>query len=80
MFLVALGVEPHLRRWNVLADIRRFIPARSGQDLEAGFALLHEEGSPATPSRKKPTPHGELHFQKSTLPTIPYLMTSVDHC
>ncbi|KAJ8124420.1 hypothetical protein O1611_g9220 [Lasiodiplodia mahajangana] len=42
-----------------------FIPSRSGQDLQASFSLLHDEGSPASPSRKKPTPHGELHFQKT---------------
>lgn len=48
--------------------MNRFIPSRSGQDLQASFSLLHEDGSPATPSRqKKRTPHGELHFQKSEL-------------
>lgn len=54
-----------LLRWLAPADIRRFIPSRSGQDLQASFSLLHEEGSPAGPSRRRPTPHGELHFQKS---------------
>ncbi len=44
----------------------RFIPNREGQDLQASFSLLHDEGSPATPTKaKKRTPHGELHFQKS---------------
>lgn len=44
----------------------RFIPNREGQDLQASFSLLHDEGSPATPSKqKKRTPHGELHFQRS---------------
>jgi len=48
------------------ADSHRFIPNREGQDLQASFSLLHDEGSPATPSKqKKRTPHGELHFQKS---------------
>lgn len=48
------------------ADCLRFIPNREGQDLQASFSLLHDEGSPATPSKqKKRTPHGELHFQKS---------------
>lgn len=43
-----------------------FIPTRSGQDLQASFSLLHEDASPATPSKqKKRTPQGELHFQKS---------------
>lgn len=45
----------------------RFIPNRSGQDFPASFSLLHEDGSPATPSKSaKRTPHNELHFQKST--------------
>jgi hypothetical protein len=47
-------------------DFIRFIPNREGQDLQASFSLLHDDGSPATPSKqKKRTPHGELHFQKS---------------
>jgi len=54
-----------------LSRIHRFIPARSGQDLQASFTLLHEDGSPATPSRqKKRPPQGELHFQKSK-PSLP---------
>jgi hypothetical protein len=44
----------------------RFIPNREGQDLQATYSLLHEEGCPSTPSRaKRRAPHGELHFQKS---------------
>lgn len=44
----------------------RFIPNRDGQDLHASYSLLHDDGSPATPSRsKKKTPHGELHFQRT---------------
>jgi hypothetical protein len=43
----------------------RFIPNRAGQDLQASFNLLHDDGSPATPSKSKRTPHNELHFQKS---------------
>jgi cell division cycle 20-like protein 1 (cofactor of APC complex) len=51
---------------NKILTCLRFIPTRSGQDLQASFSLLHEDGSPATPSKqKKRTPHGELHFQKS---------------
>ncbi|PNY29737.1 Fizzy-like protein [Tolypocladium capitatum] len=58
------GASPHRKRQRINGD--RFIPSRSGQDLQASFSLLHEDGSPATPSRqKKRTPHGELHFQKS---------------
>jgi hypothetical protein len=44
----------------------RFIPNREGQDLQASYSLLHDDGSPATPSRqKKRIPHTELHFQRS---------------
>ena len=44
----------------------RFIPNREGQDLHASYNLLHDDGSPATPSRsRKKTPHGELHFQRT---------------
>ncbi|KAI1395639.1 WD domain-containing protein [Hypoxylon fuscum] len=58
------GASPSRKRQRINGD--RFIPSRSGQDLQASFSLLHEEGSPATPSRqKKRTPHGELHFQKT---------------
>jgi hypothetical protein len=40
--------------------------------LQASFSLLHDDGSPATPSRtKKRTPHGEIHFQKSKSPLKP---------
>lgn len=49
---------------DVLID--RFIPNREGQDLQATYSLLHEDGCPSTPSKtKKRTPHSELHFQKS---------------
>ncbi|KHO00904.1 WD40 repeat-like-containing domain protein [Metarhizium album ARSEF 1941] len=58
------GSSPHRKRQRINGD--RFIPTRSGQDLQASFSLLHEDGSPATPSKqKKRTPHGELHFQKT---------------
>lgn len=58
------GASPSRKRQRVYGD--RFIPNREGQDLQASFSLLHDDGSPATPSKaKKRTPHGELHFQKS---------------
>lgn len=58
------GASPHRKRQRINGD--RFIPTRSGQDLQASFSLLHEDGSPATPSRqKKRTPHGEINFQKA---------------
>ncbi|KAK2612923.1 substrate-specific activator of APC-dependent proteolysis [Conoideocrella luteorostrata] len=60
----ALSVSPHRKRQRINGD--RFIPTRSGQDLQASFSLLHEDASPATPSKqKKRIPHGELHFQKT---------------
>ena len=44
----------------------RFIPNRTGQDFRAGFNLMHEEGSPATPSKSaRRTPNHELHYQRS---------------
>jgi len=47
-------------------SIARFIPNRDGQDFQATYSLLHEDGCPSTPSKtKKRTPHSELHFQKS---------------
>ncbi|KAI9738112.1 MAG: substrate-specific activator of APC-dependent proteolysis [Claussenomyces sp. TS43310] len=61
---VTPGGSPSRKRQRVYGD--RFIPNREGQDLQASFSLLHDDGSPATPSRtKKRTPHGELHFQKT---------------
>jgi cell division cycle 20-like protein 1 (cofactor of APC complex) len=52
-----------------MPPLYRFIPNREGQDLQASFSLLHEEGSPATPPKaKKRTPQGEIHFQKSKSP------------
>jgi len=44
----------------------RFVPTRSGQDLHASYNLLHEDGSPATPSHSnRKQPPSELHIQKS---------------
>ncbi|KAF2837845.1 WD40 repeat-like protein [Patellaria atrata CBS 101060] len=58
------GASPSRKRQRVYGD--RFIPNRSGQDLQASYSLLHDEGSPATPSRSaKRTPHNELHFQRT---------------
>lgn len=43
----------------------RFIPNRSGQDLQASYNLLHDDGSPATPSRGHKKIHStELNFQR----------------
>ncbi|CBF83655.1 hypothetical protein AN2965.2 [Aspergillus nidulans FGSC A4] len=58
------GTSPSRKRQRVYGD--RFIPNREGQDLQATYSLLHEDGCPSTPSKtKKRTPHSELHFQKT---------------
>lgn len=58
------GRSPSRKRQRVYGD--RFIPNREGQDLQASYSLLYDDGSPATPSRsRKKAPHGELHFQRT---------------
>ncbi|KAL2419362.1 Fizzy-related protein-like protein [Exophiala dermatitidis] len=58
------GRSPSRKRQRIYGD--RFIPNRDGQDLQASYSLLLDDGSPATPSRsKKKTPNGELHFQRT---------------
>ena len=53
------------------ANDPRFIPNREGQDLQATYSLLHEDGCPSTPSKsKRRIPHGELHFQKGMSPLL----------
>lgn len=44
----------------------RFIPTRTGQDLQASFSL-HEPGTPSSAARSKRPSHGELNFQRSEL-------------
>lgn len=57
--------SPQRKRQKTFAGDHRFIPNRSGQDLQASYSLLDEEGSPATPSRShKKAASTELHFQK----------------
>ncbi|KAJ6157445.1 hypothetical protein N7470_005037 [Penicillium chermesinum] len=56
--------SPVRKRPRLYGD--RFIPNREGQDLQATYSLLHEDGCPSTPSRsKRRAPHSELHFQKT---------------
>ncbi|KAI5288757.1 substrate-specific activator of APC-dependent proteolysis [Ascosphaera aggregata] len=57
------GTGSMRKRQRVYGD--RFIPNRDGQDLQASYSLLGEDGGPTTPSksRRRP-PRGELHFQK----------------
>ncbi|KKK14824.1 fizzy-related protein [Aspergillus ochraceoroseus] len=69
------GTSPSRKRQRVYGDRcvitsflhpRPFIPNREGQDLQATYSLLHEDGCPSTPSKsKKRTPHSELHFQRT---------------
>lgn len=54
--------SPSRKRQKVKAG-DRFIPNRAGQDLSASYNLLHEDGSPATPSKLRNAP-SDLHFQK----------------
>lgn len=57
------GASPSRKRQRIYGD--RFIPNRSGQDLQASYSLLHDDGSPATPSRSRHrVSNGELNFQK----------------
>lgn len=58
------GHSPQRKKQRVYGD--RFIPNRDGQDLQASYSLLYDEGSPATPSRsRKKIAHEELHYQKT---------------
>lgn len=57
--------SPQRKRQKTFAGDHRFIPNRSGQDLQASYSLLDDEGSPATPSRAhKKAASSEVHFQK----------------
>ena len=57
--------SPSRKRQKMQSGGDRFIPNRSGQDLQASYNLLHDNGSPATPSRHHKSVHStELNFQK----------------
>ncbi|KAK3114837.1 substrate-specific activator of APC-dependent proteolysis [Teratosphaeriaceae sp. CCFEE 6253] len=56
--------SPSRKRQKVQNASDRFIPNRAGQDLQASYSLLHDDGSPATPSRSHKRAPSELHFQK----------------
>lgn len=57
--------SPSRKRQKVQSGGDRFIPNRSGQDLQASYNLLHDDGSPATPSKSQKKVHSsELNFQK----------------
>ncbi|QIW97616.1 hypothetical protein AMS68_003134 [Peltaster fructicola] len=45
------SASPSRKRQKVFGADNRFIPNRSGQDLQASYNLLDDEGSPASPSR-----------------------------
>lgn len=46
------SASPTRKRQKVFGGDTRFIPNRSGQDLQASYSLLDDEGSPASPSRR----------------------------
>ncbi|KAF2484155.1 WD40-repeat-containing domain protein [Neohortaea acidophila] len=57
--------SPSRKRQKVHNGSDRFIPNRAGQDLQASYNLLHDDGSPATPSKgHKKGYSNELNFQK----------------
>ncbi len=57
--------SPSRKRQKMHGGGDRFIPNRSGQDLQASYNLLHDDGSPATPSKSLKKVHSsELNFQK----------------
>lgn len=57
--------SPSRKRQRVYTGDTRFIPNRSGQDLQASYSLLDDEGSPASPSRAhKKVSSNELQLQK----------------
>ncbi|KAL2281465.1 hypothetical protein FJTKL_11625 [Diaporthe vaccinii] len=55
------GGSPSRKRQRINGD--RFIPTRTGQDLQASYSL-HEPGPPTAARPKRPS-HGELNFQKT---------------
>lgn len=57
------AASPSRKRQKLQAG-DRFIPNRAGQDLSASYNLLHDDGSPATPSRLNKRAPSDLHFQK----------------
>ncbi|KAF2721861.1 WD40 repeat-like protein [Polychaeton citri CBS 116435] len=59
------GGSPSRKRQKMQQSDDRFIPNRSGQDLPASYNLLHEDGSPATPSKgHRKGASIETHLQK----------------
>ncbi|KAK4547103.1 hypothetical protein LTR36_001324 [Oleoguttula mirabilis] len=56
--------SPSRKRQKVQGGGDRFIPNRSGQDLQASYSLLHDDGSPATPSKSHRKVPSDIHFQK----------------
>ena len=56
--------SPSRKRQKMQVGGDRYIPNRSGQDLQASYSLMFEDGSPATPSRSHKKPPSDIHFQK----------------
>lgn len=59
----AAAPSPSRKRQRLYND--RFIPNREGVDLQAGFSLLHAEGSPAQSKGKRRQGVGERDYQRS---------------
>lgn len=57
------GASPSRKRPKIYGD--RFIPTREGRDYSSGLHLLHDDASPATPSKsKKRAPNNDINFQR----------------
>jgi cell division cycle 20-like protein 1, cofactor of APC complex len=56
--------SPSRKRLKMQSGGDRFIPNRGGQDLQASYSLLHDDGSPATPSKSHRRAPSDVHFQK----------------
>ena len=57
------GASPSRKRPRIYGD--RFIPTREGRDYNSGLHLLHDDASPATPSKtKKRAPNNDINFQR----------------
>ena len=57
------GASPSRKRPRIYGD--RFIPTREGRDYSSALHLIHDDASPATPSKsKKRAPNNDINFQR----------------
>jgi cell division cycle 20-like protein 1 (cofactor of APC complex) len=59
-----------------MSSFDRFIPNRSGVDLQSSYNLLNDDNSPTTPSKSQRASQGELNFQSSRFPILSFSMRS----